>query len=139
MLLRESRGAGPPDSGRSLFGLVEDLIAKTARLFDQKLMLLRLEVEEGVATLLRHMAILVGGGVVAGIGLVLVSIACGLWIGALVGSVIAGFALTGLAFLLVGIVVIAVRLRLGVGPKRIVPERTMKELGKDTRWIRNGP
>jgi len=129
----------PPDSGRSLFSLVEDLIAKTARLFDQKLVLLRLEVEEGLATLLRHVAILVGGGVVAGIGLVLASIACGLWIGALVGSVIAGFGLTGFAFLLVGIVVIAVRLRLGVGPKRIVPERTMKELGKDTRWIRNGP
>jgi hypothetical protein len=37
----------------------------------------------------------------------------------------------------VGAVLVAVRLHLGVGPKRLVPERTVKELEKDSRWIKN--
>src|SRR5262249_58769906 len=66
MLLRDSRGEHP-DPGRSIFGLIEELLGKTTRLLDQKLTLLRLEVEESVGTLLRHVAVLIAGGVVAGL------------------------------------------------------------------------
>jgi uncharacterized membrane protein YqjE len=138
VLLRDSR-AEPPDTGRSIFGLIEELLAKTTRLLDQKLTLLRLEVEESVGTLLRHLAVLIAGAVVAGLGLVLASFALALWIGDRLGSAAAGFAITGGSFLLIGAVVIAIRLQRGVGPKRLVPERTVKELEKDTRWIRNAP
>jgi uncharacterized membrane protein YqjE len=136
MLLRDSR-AEPPETGRSIFGLIEELLAKTTRLLDQKLTLLRIEVEESVGTLLRHVAVLIGGGVVAGLGLVLGSFALALWIGDRLGSAAAGFAVTGGVFLVIGVAVIAIRLRRGVGPKRLVPERTMKELERDTRWIKN--
>jgi len=136
MLLREPR-AEPPDTGRSIFGLIEELLGKTTRLLDQRLALLRLEVEESVGTLLRHLAVLIAGGVVAGLGLVLASFALALWIGDLLGSSPAGFASVGGAFLLIGVVVIAVRLKRGVGPRRLVPERTVKELEKDTRWIKS--
>src|SRR5215831_14899087 len=115
MLLREPR-VEPPDAARGIFGLIEELLGKTTRLLDQKLTLLRLEVEESVGTLLRHLA---------------------LWIGDLLGSAPAGFAIVGGALLLVGVVVIAVRLKRGVGPRRLVPERTVKELEKDTRWIKS--
>src|SRR5262249_62029377 len=74
MLLRDSRG-DPPDAGRSIFGLIEELLGKTTRLLDQKLTLLRLEVEESVGTLLRHVAVLIAGGVVAGPRLVLAGFA----------------------------------------------------------------
>ena len=136
MLLREPR-AEPPDTGRSIFGLIEELLGKTTRLLDQKLTLLRLEVEESLGTLLRHLAVLIAGGVVAGLGLVLASFALALWIGGLLGSGPAGFAIVGGAFLLIGVVVIVVRLKRGVGPRRLVPERTVKELEKDTRWIKS--
>ena len=138
MILRESRGAEPPDAGRSIFGLVEELLGKTLRLFDQKLMLLRLEVEDNLGELLRHLAVLVAGGVVAGIGLVLASMALAVWIGDQVGSSAAGFAITGAAFLAVGAAVVLVRLWLGVGPRRFIAERSVKELEKDSRWIKSG-
>src|SRR5262244_3389000 len=110
MLLRESRGEHP-DAGRSIFGLIEELLGKTTRLLDQKLTLLRLEVEESVGTLLRHVAVLIAGGVVAGLGLVLASFALALWIGDRLGDAAGGFAIVGGTLLLVGVVVIAVRLK----------------------------
>jgi uncharacterized membrane protein YqjE len=137
MLLRETRGGEPPEAGRSVLGLIEDLLGHTLRLLDQKLLLLRLEVEESLGLLMRHLAVLVCGGALLGLGLVLASIALALWIGNHLGSALAGFAATGGGFLLVGAVLVAVRLHLGVGPKRLVPERTVKELEKDSRWIKN--
>ncbi len=136
MLLRETRGADPPE-GRSVLGLVEDLLGYTVRLLDQKITLLRLEVEESLGLLMRHVAVIVCGGALAGLGLVLSSIALALWIGNHLGSTLAGFAITGAGFLAVGIVMVAVRVHLGVGPKRLVPERTVKELEKDSRWIKS--
>jgi len=136
MLLRETRRADPPE-GRSVLGLVEDLLGYTVRLLDQKITLLRLEVEESLGLLMRHVAVIVCGGALVGLGLVLSSIALALWIGNHLGSTLAGFAITGAGFLAVGIVMVAVRVHLGVGPKRLVPERTVKELEKDSRWIKS--
>ena len=138
MLLRNTRGAEPPEAGRSIIGLIEDLLGHTAKLLDQKLMLLRLEVEDSLGQFLRHLVVLVCGGALAGLGLVLSSVALALWIGNHLGSTLAGFAITGGAFLAVGAVLVAIRIHLGVGPKRLVPERTVKELEKDSRWIKSG-
>jgi hypothetical protein len=137
MLLHETRGPDRPDTGRSIFALIEELLGKTTKLLDQKLMLLRLEVEDSVGLLMRHVAVLLVGGALAGLGLVLSSIALALWIGNHLGSTLAGFAVTGAAFLIAGAVLVAIRLQRGVGPKRLLPERTVKELGKDTRWIKS--
>jgi uncharacterized membrane protein YqjE len=136
MLLREARGAEPPE-GRSVLGLVEDLLGHTVRLLDQKLTLLRLEVEESLGVLMRHVAVIVCGGALAGLGLVLSSIALALWIGNHLGSTLAGFAITGAGFLVAGAAMVAIRVLLGVGPKRLVPERSVKELEKDSRWIKS--
>jgi uncharacterized membrane protein YqjE len=137
MIVHESRRADEPDTGRGIFALIEELLGKTTRLLDQKLMLLRLEVEDSVGQLLRHLGILLVGGILAGLGLVLASIAVALWVGNRLGSTLGGFAVTGAGFLIVGTVLAAVRLQRGVGPKRLVPERTVKELEKDTRWIKS--
>ena len=138
MLIREKPGHERPDTGRSIFALVEELLRNTAKLLDQKLMLLRLEVEDSLGTLMRHLAVLLIGGALAGLGLVLSSIALALWIGSQVGSTIAGYALTGAGFLLAGAVLVAVRVRRGVGPQRPLAGRTMKELEKDTQWLKSG-
>ena len=107
-------------------------------LFDQKLMLLRLEVEDSLGTLMRHLAVLLIGGTLAGLGLVLSSIALALWIGNQVGSIIGGYALTGAGFLLAGAVLVTVRLSRGIGPQRPLAGRSIKELEKDTRWLKSG-
>lgn len=138
MLIHEKPGHERPDTGRSIFALVEELLRNTAKLLDQKLMLLRLEVEDSLGTLMRHLAVLLIGGALAGLGLVLSSIALALWIGSQVGSTIAGYALTGAGFLLAGAVLVAVRVSRGVGPQRPLAGRTMKELEKDTRWLKSG-
>jgi len=138
VLIHEKPGHERPDTGRSIFALVEELLRNTAKLLDQKLMLLRLEVEDSLGTLMRHLAVLLIGGALAGLGLVLSSIALALWIGSQVGSTIAGYALTGAGFLLVGAVLVAVRVSRGVGPQRPLAGRTMKELEKDTRWLKSG-
>ena len=138
MLIHEKPGHERPDTGRSIFALVEELLRNTAKLLDQKLMLLRLEVEDSLGTLMRHLAVLLIGGALAGLGLVLSSIALALWIGSQVGSTIAGYALTGAGFLLAGVVLVAVRVSRGVGPQRPLAGRTMKELEKDTQWLKSG-
>jgi hypothetical protein len=137
VLRHENRGQDRPDTGRGIFALVEELLRNTAKLLDQKLMLLRLEVEDSLGTLMRHLAVLLIGGALGGLGLVLSSIALALWIGSQLGSTIAGYALTGAGFLLAGIVLVAVRLRRGIGPQRPLAGRTIKELEKDTRWLKS--
>jgi uncharacterized membrane protein YqjE len=136
VLFRENRGHVPPDTGRGIFALIEDLLGKTAKLLEQRLTLLRLEVEDSLATLMRHLGILLVGAALAGLGLVLSSIALALWIASYVGSIIAGYAITGAGFLLAGAVTVAVRLGLGVGRKQPLAERTVKELEKDARWLK---
>jgi hypothetical protein len=138
VLIHEKPGHERPDTGRSIFALGEELLRNTAKLLDQKLMLLRLEVEDSLGTLMRHLAVLLIGGALAGLGLVLSSIALALWIGSQVGSTIAGYALTGAGFLLAGAVLVAVRVSRGVGPQRPLAGRTMKELEKDTQWLKSG-
>ena len=138
MLFHETRSPEGPDSARSIFALIEELLGKTTRLLDQKLTLLRLEVEDSVGQLMRHVAVVLVGGALVGLGLVLSSIALALWIGNYLGSTLGGFAVTGAAFLLVGAILVTLRVQQGVGPKRLLPERTLKELEKDTRWITSG-
>jgi uncharacterized membrane protein YqjE len=136
VFFRESRGDAPPGARRSIFELLEELLSNTAKLLEQRLMLLRLEVEDTLGMLMRRLAVLVIGGALAGLGLVLTSIALALWVGSQVGSIVAGYALTGAGFLLTGAVIVAVRLNLGVRPRPPMAERTLKELEKDTRWLK---
>ena len=140
MFHRVPSQSGDPDaSGRSLGGLVQDLLGHVAEFLDQKLMLLRLEFEENLGALVRHVAILAVGGAIGGLGMLLTSIALALWLADLMRSLTAGFGVTGGALLLLGALIVAVRLRRGVIPQgRLLPDRTTKELRADARWLKNG-
>jgi uncharacterized membrane protein YqjE len=133
---RESRADAPPGPRRSILEILEDLLSHTGKLLEQRLMMLRLEVEDTLGTLIRRLAIVVIGSALAGLGLVLTSIALALWIGSHVGSIVAGFAVTGGGFLLAGAAIVTVRLRLGVRPQQPLAERTLKGLERDARWLR---
>src|SRR6266566_4732537 len=93
------RPAGPSQEGRSVGGLIEDLLGQLGHFIDQKLNLLRLELEHNLALLVRHLLVLVIGGAIAALGLVLVAVALAFWVAGLLGSTSTGFALTGLVFL----------------------------------------
>ena len=56
MLSRESRADAPPGSRRSILEILEDLLSHTGKLLEQRLMLLRLEVEDTLGTLIRRLA-----------------------------------------------------------------------------------
>ena len=138
MLLRDNPGRDQPESRRSVLSLVEELLSQTARFLDQRLMLLRLEVEDSLGTLMRHLAIVLVGGALAGLGLVLSSVALALWIGSQVGSTVAGYAVTGAGFLVAGAILVAVRLRLGIGrPRRSAAPHAARELEKHATWLKS--
>ena len=90
-----SHPGDPAASGRGFVGLIEELFGHVAHFLDQKLILLRLELEENLRALARHAITVVLGAAIAGLGLLLTGIALSLWIARFVGSLTAGFALTG--------------------------------------------
>jgi uncharacterized membrane protein YqjE len=136
MLRRSSEPLGP---GRSLGSLIEDLLGQLGHFIDQKLNLLRLELEHDLGLLVRYVVILVIGGAIAALGLVLVAVALALWVAGLLGSGPAGFGLTGIAFLGLGAIVVAVRGRRGIDPsRRHALQRTTGELRKDAQWLSSG-
>jgi len=119
--------------------LIEDLLGQLGHFIDQKLNLLRLELEHNLALLVQHLVILVIGGAIAALGLVLVAVALALGVAGLLGSASAGFAATGIAFLALGAIIVAVRVRRRVDPsRRHALQRTTGELRKDAQWLSNG-
>ena len=133
------RPSEPSGHGRSLSSLIEDLLGQLGHFIDQKLNLVRLELEHNLALLGRHLVILVIGGAIAALGLVLVAMALALWVAGLLGSASAGFGVTGIAFLALGAILVAARLRRGVDPsRRHALQRTTGELRKDEQWLSSG-
>ncbi len=133
------RPSEPSGQGRSVGSLIEDLLGQLGHFIDQKLNLLRLELEHNLALLVQHLVILVIGGAIAALGLVLVAVALALGVAGLLGSASAGFAATGIAFLALGAIIVAVRVRRRVDPsRRHALQRTTGELRKDAQWLSNG-
>jgi len=72
----------------------------------------------------------------AGVGLALLLLALGLWVGELVGSVPGGLALVGVGLAGAGLGGGALALRRL--QRRRLMEETLRELGRDAEWIRHG-
>jgi uncharacterized membrane protein YqjE len=133
------RPSEPSGEARSLGGLIEDLLGQLAQFLDQKLSLLRLELEHNLAQLIRHLVVLVIGGAVAGLGLILLAMALAFWIAGQLGSASAGFGVTGIVFLAIGAIIVGIRVGRGVDPsRRRALSQTTTELRKDSRWLGNG-
>ena len=125
--------------------LIERLAEDLGTLFDQKLTLLKIEVKEEAAAYIRGALFLLGGTIVAAVGFSLANIALAFAISALFANVnisqparyALGFLVTGLAYVLIGAVVIVfTKNRLAnIG---LVPRRTVNELERDKEWLQKG-
>ena len=129
-------GNGQGEGSAGFFDLVERLFANLGALLDQKHTLLTIELKNEGAVVVRNLLILVAGGVLATIGLLLLGIAAAVWIGSAIGSVIAGYGIVGLVFVLGGGCLLAVG-RGRLGTQFLLPQKTLQELRRDATWIKH--
>lgn len=130
-----------PDA-TDLPSLVERLAKDLGTLVDQKLTLLKIEVKEEADAYVRGAIFVLAGGIVAAIGFGLMNIALAFALSTLFTTAnisqparyALGFVVTGVAYLVIGTVVILItknRLaRIG-----IIPRRTVEELERDKEWL----
>jgi uncharacterized membrane protein YqjE len=124
----------------SLFGRLGDDIMQ---LFDTKFNLLKVEVRDDVTAYFKATMTMALGAMVAVIGFALANVALALGISTLfqnanlsqAGRYGLGFAITGFLYLVVGgIVALAMKRRLA--SQNLVPDRTIRELRKDSEWLK---
>ena len=124
----------PQGTPTRFFDLVERLIGEVGTLLDTKLALLTLELKSPATAVVRGLAALLIGVVLALLGLLVLALAVALWVGDAVKSIPGGFGIVGGALLVIGGVVAAiVRRRLSAG--HLGPKETVKELRRDAKWI----
>jgi len=122
--------------------LFERLAEDLAKLLDQKVTLLKIEIKEDVDAYIRGSIAILAGAVVATVGFALLNVALAFGITALLSSLdisqpakyALGFVITGVVYLVLGwIVIVLAKNRLA--RQGLVPRRTVNELEKDKEWI----
>lgn len=112
------------------------------QLFDTKMSLLRVEVQEDVNAFLRGSIVIAAGSMVALIGFSIASVAIALGISTLLansnftqaGRYGLSFAIVGVIYLIVGII-IALVMKGRLSKQGLVPDRTVEEFRKDKQWL----
>ena len=128
--------------GRDLPSLIERLAQDLAKLIDQKLTLLKIEVNEEVSAYLRGSVAILSGVVVAMVGFALVNVALAFGITVLVSAVdisqpakyALGFVITGVGYLVLGAIVNVIA-KNRLARQGVVPRRTVQELKRDKEWL----
>ena len=134
MVERDDIGAVPPRADRSMSSLLSALAREASRLFRQEMALARAELADKLGQLGTGAAeMIIGGFIIYGGFLVLLAAAVlGLaqvlspWLAAVVVGVIT--IVVGAGVLLKG--------RRDVGPRTLVPDRTIRTLRDDAEWAR---
>lgn len=118
-----------------LLDLAARLASEVRRFIDQRLELFKAEIKEEAAHTVRALRLLAGGAIAGSVGVVLLLISLGLWVGDLIGSRPAGLALVGggLALAGAGLALLAMR---GLKRRRLVRD-TVDDLRRDAEWIRH--
>src|SRR6185503_7576157 len=130
--------------GDDLPSLVERLAEDVVTLFDQKLVLLKVELKEEVNAYVRGGLLILSGGIVAGVGFALANIALAFAMSTLFAGLditqpakyALGFLITGIVYLIVGSIVI-VSMKNRLARLGIIPRRTVQELERDKKWLQN--
>ena len=135
MLIHGKRGAGR-GAGAGFFDLVERLLSDVGALLDQKLTLLTIELKNEGAVVVRHLLVALVGAVFATLGLLQLSIAAALWIGAAIGSGPGGYGIIGLVFVLGGGSLLAA-MRGRLEKQHLLPRKTLQEFRRDAQWIKD--
>jgi uncharacterized membrane protein YqjE len=132
VLSQGRRGEG----AAGFFDLVERLFSDMGALLDQKLTRLTIELKNEGAAVVRNLLILLVGVVVVTLGLLLLSIAAALWIGAAIESVPGGHGIVGLVFVLGGGSLLAA-MRGRLEKQQLLPRKTLQEFRRDAQWIKD--
>ena len=135
MLIQGNRAAGR-GAGAGFFDLVERLLSDVGALLDQKLTLLTIELKNEGAVVVRNLLVALVGAVFATLGLLQLSIAAALWIGAAIGSVPGGYGIIGSVFVLGGGSLLAV-MRSRLEKQHLLPRKTLQEFRRDAQWIKD--
>lgn len=135
MLSQDKRAAGR-GGGAGFFDLVERLLSDVGALLDQKLTLLTIELKNEGAAVVRNLLVLLVGAIFAMLGLLQLSTAAAVWLGAAIGSVPGGYGIIGLVFVLGGGSLLAV-MRGRLDKQHLLPRKTMQEFRRDAKWIKD--
>jgi hypothetical protein len=127
-----SAGVPPPGFGQ----LLGRLGAQARHLLEQKVALARTELRTGLRGIARDTVLIAAGALVAVLGVVHLFVALSLWIGELLGSPPAGFAIVGAVVVALGAVAALMGVR-GLQTHSLVPEQTVTELRRDVAWIKS--
>ncbi len=128
----------------SLPTLVGRLGDDVMQLFDTKLSLLKVELQEEANSYARGGIAIAIGSIVAAVGFALLNVAVAFAVSTLFANAnlsqstkyALGFVLTGLVYVVIGgIVILTVKNRLA--RQGLVPNRTVDELRKDKEWLKN--
>jgi uncharacterized membrane protein YqjE len=114
------------------------------QLFNSQLALLKVEMKEEANAFVRGAIMIAVGAAIGGIGFALLNVAVALGVSTLFAqanlsqpaSYALGFVATGVFYLIVGVIVIAL-MKGRLAKQQLVPERTVAELRKDKEWLKN--
>jgi len=114
------------------------------QLLNSQLALLKVELKEEANTFARGAIMIAVGAAIGGIGFALLNVAVALGVSTLFAranlsqpaSYALGFVATGVFYLLVGGILIAL-MKGRLAKQQLVPERTVAELRKDKQWLKN--
>jgi uncharacterized membrane protein len=133
----------PERNERSLASLLKELRDEATTLMREELTLAKTEISDKISRVGRNVGYVAGGGLVAFAGLIvlLLAIAAGIYVGLLAMDVAASIAIW-LAPLIVGVVVIAIGYAMlqkaihTLQEEPVMPQRTVKTVQDDTNWIK---
>lgn len=114
------------------------------QLLNSQLALLKVELKEEANTFARGAIMIAVGAAIGGIGFALLNVALALGVSTLFAqanfsqpaSYALGFVATGVFYLLVGGILIAL-MKARLAKQQLVPQRTVAELRKDKQWLKN--
>ncbi len=130
------------DRDSDLPSLFERLAEDVAKLFDQKLALLQIEIKEDVVVYVRAGITILAGATVAAVGFALTNIALAFAVSTLFShSTLSqparyslGFVITGGLYLVIGSMAILIAKK-RLAKQGIIPRRTVQELERDKQWL----
>lgn len=114
------------------------------QLFNSQLALFKVEIREEVNAFARGAIMIAVGAVIGAIGFALLNVALAFGVSTLFAqanlsqptSYALGFVTTGIFYLIVGAILIAV-IKNRLSKQQVVPQRTVAELRKDKVWLKN--
>ena len=134
----------PKTENESLPSLFSRLGDDVMQLFDTKMSLLKVELQEEANAYARGGAMIAVGGVIAALGFALLNVAVAFGISTLLTSLdisqpakyAIGFLTAGVLYLILGAIIVST-MKGRLAKQHFVPDRTVAELRKDKQWLKN--